>query len=194
PEPGSGVESELVLFGAVFVELDAQGDVQREGSARQVRLWVRPGESGAAGRINSVDIRAEDLISGDEASPGARLGRIDRTLHLPGGINDDPKFLSSAELREARRRPEMLNVVDMRRRDLLYHIAKAHILDQVMGDLRFGQPIEFAFKQVGSGRLVLRAGGVRRKGDGQVLEPLRGRGVIQAELHSGDNVDAAAPP
>jgi len=187
PEPGSGVESELVLFGAVFVELDERGDVLRQGSARQVRLWVRPGESGVDGRVSHVVLRAEDVVTGDEAAPAARLGSIDHTLALPSGINDDPKFLTSAELRQARQRPEMLNVVDIRRRDLLYHIGKARILEQVESNLRLGTPIEFEFKERAAGagdRLVLRAGGVQREGDWLVLLPLRGRGTIQAELHT----------
>src|SRR5690606_26500862 len=159
------------------------------GSARQVRLWVKPGESGAGERMSHVALRAEDVVSGDQSAPGTRLGSLDRTLLLPSGINDDPKFLTSAELREAQRRPEMLNVVDIRRRDLLYHIGKARVLEHIESNLRVGAPVEFGY-QDRPDRLVLRAGGVRRTGDYLTLLPLRGRGAIEAELHPGGGAGA----
>ncbi|MFG0286140.1 MAG: LptF/LptG family permease [Phycisphaerales bacterium JB039] len=189
PEAGSGVESELVLLGAVFVELDPEGNVERQGSARRVRLWVRPGEaSGAGSRTSYAMIQAEDLVGDFDVAPGARAGLVRKVWQLPGGIDDDPKFLTGDELRRAQSRPEMLNIIDPRRRDLAYHIGKHRILEQVVSTLQIGAPVEFTLPS--ADRLVVRAGGARVEGDRIRLQPLRGRDHISVELIGPEQVQS----
>ncbi len=132
--------------------------------ADRVDLWLFEDAPAAAGERRGGPGGADEPA--DEGEGGTRaVLRFDRanayvgdnrlegrgvytdSLRIPSAFRDDPKFLDFAELREVRRRPEMLNRIEWRRRLVARHLAMHDMVRDVHDQIHQ------------SGRAVLTRGG-----------------------------------
>jgi lipopolysaccharide export LptBFGC system permease protein LptF len=197
PHDTSGAYQRLLLTGVVFVEADDQGNLVREGSAATGRVYFFSGsdaaaiEAGTRGAIFSDESRAGttlvriELERGQIRQPGPSIVNVATTpisVRMPGEIKDDPKFLTYRELRNVPKNPDVLAMIDQRRRDLAVHLALRLAGDRMFGRIRDRQTIQFIDR---AGRLVwLQAGGMvwNQPSRGWVLSPPTGQPMIEVKL------------
>ncbi|MFN9972641.1 MAG: hypothetical protein ACK58T_22395, partial [Phycisphaerae bacterium] len=75
-------------------------------------------------------MRFEDFVSKD-AKTGLVTGRtLPVSLTVPATLADDPKFLRSDELRALHKRPERMNWIDQRRRQLATEVARERAVEE----------------------------------------------------------------
>lgn len=190
PEPGSGAYKHFQLQGVVAVETDGDRGVKREMAAPIALVWLfHDSVSGGAGgggagdatssdggrfgvardQVTRVVMRLKDPLAGRGET---MIGEADQTevrFTLPSAFRDDPKYLSWAELAEAKRRPESLNLVGAPKRRLAMLVAQRSVAQQLDTDLRSKGT---ATLTDATGRaVVIRAAGIESKATskGQML-------------------------
>lgn len=142
--PTRGSEEQLLLSRMAAVELDEQGLVQSEATASVAHLWLYPSgvpaEAGedAPDRVRRIDedagraqIRLERAVHALRGRSIAEGNNLDVFLPAPNSFKDDPKFLTFAELRALRERPEGMNWIESRRRDLAFHLAERMTMEEI---------------------------------------------------------------
>ncbi len=182
PDDRAGAFQRLWLGGVVVVNMDGEGGVRDQGTAREAYVWLKrvgpqdttpaesqgpvatraPGAPGASGGgpMTQVIIRPSNFVA---SGPRARSEGASTILRfeVPNTFTDDPKFLTSAELRALRDYPERISGVEKRRRDLALALAERGTLEAIRTQLRAAGEIELA-----NGideRFVLRASDVRAR-------------------------------
>lgn len=143
PDPGSGASDYLILSGVLAVETDAQGRVTREAAARVAHVWVYRGLAGtpagaaattpnapatpASGRpdaparddaTTTVVLRLQDSIGQRQDLGLSELEDSTVVYRVPDAFADDPKYLTWRQMQAVAARPESINWIDRRRREL----------------------------------------------------------------------------
>jgi hypothetical protein len=191
PERADGPTDVLVLSRVFALDTDPAGQIRREASASQAVVELSPAPAdGDGNRGNgftevaltlkhaSVLDRAEGLITTWESLPVYAA--------IPSVFNDDPKYLTDAELRRLPDNPDVLNTIDMRRRDLAYHLAERDVTTAIDTSLRSTGSVKM--KDEAGRSFTIRAAGLQQGATGWELLPLKGasgkaRGV-EVELRS----------
>jgi hypothetical protein len=158
------------------VTTEPNGDIRSEATATQAVLALyttRTDEDRAGGATQlSLELRHPQVLN-----RGKGLGTTESmTLYatIPGVFNDDPKYLTDGELRELPRNPDNMNFIDMRRRDLAYHIAERDAIGVMEASLRDKGSVKL---EDGSGRMyVIYASGIERANDRWELVPRKANG------------------
>jgi lipopolysaccharide export LptBFGC system permease protein LptF len=209
PHEGSGAYERLLLTGVVFVELNDEGDVIREGSAASGRVFFFAGDDPAAvesatrGAVFGEDrgtgltlVRVE-LEQSNVREPGAMDSSIDRaplTMPIRDVINDDPKFLTFSELRAVPRNPDAMSMIDQRRRDLAVHLAERLATQRLLSLAREQKPI--VLSDAADRRITVLASGMRWDNDEAcwTLQPAKGKGVIEVRVEGREGAAPGATP
>ena len=127
-----GAHERMVLTRVAVLILDKQGRVEVEATASRAWVWFKRDESGNTTATVQLENSSLGGASGDRA--GFEGGT--RTFTIPSSFRDDVKFLTLAELRALPADPDRLNVVDLRRRDLAFHIAREEAMRSLHEELR----------------------------------------------------------
>lgn len=196
-DPASGASSAVVLARPAVLERDPSGNVVSEGTASRATIWLFPQPSqGDSGPTTRLAMRFEDFVSKD-AKTGLVTGRtLPVSLTVPATLADDPKFLRSDELRELRNRPERMNWIDQRRRQLATEVARERAIDDFQRALSVAGSftlLDSAGRQVVvSGRSLQngpgRAWTIVPRGEVATVDVLRGSDAGAGVRHSGRSV------
>lgn len=168
-EPGSQADQHFVLTGVVAVELDRSGAVAWEASSRLAYVWLYrdsrmgPGVPAGGGPGAGAPTSTAVLLLRDSIGVKKDRGIVEDSestlvYHLPRNFNDDPKFLSWADMDRALLRPEVMNYIDAQRATLATMLAERQAADALRSALSTRGAVEFAG---GAGRRVtVRGSGV----------------------------------
>jgi lipopolysaccharide export LptBFGC system permease protein LptF len=143
--PAAGAQEQLLLTRMTAIELDPKGLVDSEATASVAHLWVFPGVGGTPaerGTVRRMDedagqarIRLERAVHALKGRAVAQGSNLDVVLPAPNVFKDDPKFLTFGELMELREAPERMNWVEMRRRDLAFHLGERMTNEEISARL-----------------------------------------------------------
>lgn len=167
----SGATDWLVMLSFMAVQQDEQGRVIGEATAREAQLFFFPHPSESAGAALPGAAEASNrgsvllLLFDAVAMTDGRLARFDKTslppIDVPMSFADDPKFLTSGELRALRAHPERMNFIETRRRDVANGLARSEIAAR----------LESAFDRSGAIELESPSGPVTVRGRGLTWLP-----------------------
>lgn len=158
--PASGASHEMVLRGVAVVELDKRGDVVSDITTESARLWIFNGDRAAeeaAGASSVVVVQPGPVVFGQSGKLGSAEQMNPISIAMPGGFNDDPKYLTFSELAALRARPEQMNWMEKKRRDLAMHLGERVTTATINERLRTRGEVVFVDEQ--GGRVTVRAAG-----------------------------------
>jgi len=188
PEPGSPVIDQYLLGGVALVKAQPDGTVTIDGTAKRAWILLLPvwalGEEDRA-RIGNDDATAVlmkfiDLTINRDGSPITIDPFTLPAFPIPRVFKDDPKFMTSAEMRTLRDDPDQMNFVDAVRIDLAKGIASMRVFREVASNARNGGAIEF-FSSQGTTISVL-AGGFKASQGQWILLPQPQTNRIEIEV------------
>lgn len=126
-DPENGVSERLLLNGVMALKVDPLGNPIYEAFAQQalVEFQPAPGDDTGASRGNTMVLMTLRKASVTQAN-GSSGVQDESTIvwNVPGLFDDNPKYLTNAELRALPSNPDSLSFVDVRRRDLAVHLAE----------------------------------------------------------------------
>lgn len=173
------------------LELDANGHVKREYSAKQADLWfMSDAASRQAGLAEGVSLMHVRLKSATTMSPEEGVNRggfkdeVTYSWTVPQVLRDNPKYLTFGELRNLRKEPEAMDWVESRRRVLAYTLAKEAAAAEISNTLRASGQVSLVDRN--GAPVILRAAGLDHKEDSLTLRPLA-NGEIELEFRRGTN-------
>lgn len=175
PDPAVGAYEVLWLKGVLAVQLDRTGQVEWEGAAEAAWVWFFREDADSEGRADElsqrqigaagggstlVRIRFEQLVTHRAGQGRAEAEDPNWEQRVSSPLRDDPQFLSWRELREVRRRPEMMGPVNNLRRELATMLAERATTGRIAALLaREGTA---RLEEAGGGQsLTVRAGALR---------------------------------
>jgi lipopolysaccharide export LptBFGC system permease protein LptF len=184
-DESNGVSERLLLTGVFAVQTDPKGEIEMEASASRAMVRFAPlteGEEGPAARGMTrvvMDLENPGIYRRSSVTGSGETS----TLYwlIPGVFNDDPKYLTNAELRELPDHPDRMNVIDMRRRDLAVHLAERDACSALNGELRAKGTAQL--KDEAGRTLTIRAHGIEYRPSQGRWEILAGPGKpIEIEI------------
>jgi len=185
PEYASvGVLDWLVFRRLILLQFDRQGNLVGDLTAREAQLFVFPGPD-ADRNVNLAQFHLFGA-AGNYPDTGLRGSAGELTLdpmEIPNAFQDDPKFMTSAEMGELARHPDRLDEVHSRRVDLAYHLGERGTTAEIKRRLRTTGRVEFVTP--GRERLVLHGSGSTWQGydaGGWVVAPEEPGAPIEVEL------------
>lgn len=166
PEPGSPVIDQYLLGGVALVKAEPDGTVSIDGTAK--RAWIlllpawalSPEDRARIGNDDATTVLMKfiDMTINREGSPITVDPFTLPAFPIPRVFKDDPKFMTSAEMKSLRSDPDQMNFVDAKRIDLAKGIASLRVFRDVASQARQGSAIEFISSQDG-GSISILAGG-----------------------------------
>jgi lipopolysaccharide export LptBFGC system permease protein LptF len=129
----AGVER-FALSKAVLVEFDASGRPLMQGTAELVYVTLTRDDRTVEGRptaMTRVQFVAKNLVGRDRDRAMVRVDQTPFAAEIPDAFEDDPKFLTFSELRDLRVRPQALNFIDRRHRNLALETARLRAVDDL---------------------------------------------------------------
>ncbi|MEO1008458.1 MAG: LptF/LptG family permease [Planctomycetota bacterium] len=188
PKGDGGAQARLRLFGPHVLQLNEDGSVKNWGAGATAVVWIMPPREGDLPglRVSEVIYSVEEAVGDAGPVADGRVGSLSGALQMPGGVSDDPKFLTFGELREARRNPDPLSLVDTPRRDLAFHLAQRRVMDRLVSEIRARGSAQL--RGPDGERLIVRTGGIAWSDEppGWRLEPRRtglDAGTIEIERY-----------
>jgi lipopolysaccharide export system permease protein len=165
PDAEGNFSQVLLLTGVVGVEVDPEGKVQREVTAKQALVGISRnagiGEADGSSRTLLTLVLKEASawsIDGEGSIEEARP----MTFAMPGGMDDDPKFLTSAQLSRLPENPDRLNIIKTRCQQLAYHIAERQCTATIDAALRASKSVRM--EDEGGRKFLIRAAGLKWDG------------------------------
>jgi hypothetical protein len=184
PDPGTGATDLVRLSRPFLVEIEkGTGEVSSIASASRADLWFFPGAGDEEKGRGVLHARLRGAMS-MTPKQGASQWRFDDSaeadLAVPNLFGDNPKFLTSGELRRLRTTPERIDKVDAARRALALDLAQQAGLEEIRGSLEAKGV--FVFEDENSRRVTLRAGGLSRENKGWTLRPAKGAEEVEVDM------------
>ncbi len=150
PERGSPVMDQYMLGGVAIVKADKQGVVSIDGTAKRAWIQIRPVWSLSKddqARIGNDDATAVlmkfiDLTIDREGSPITVDPFTLPAFPIPHVFQDDPKYMSGAQMRTLEDDPDQMNFVDNKRVDLAKGIASIDMFRDIRDRARKGESFE----------------------------------------------------
>lgn len=183
---GPDVRDHVSLARMVALQVDDAGVVQREFFAKQADLWfMSDAASQQAGLAEGVSLMQVRLKNSMTTAPGEGAGRagfkdeVAYSWTVPQVLRDNPRYLTSGELRHLRDVPERMDSVESRRRGLAYLLAQDAAAGEIASALSSSGQVALLDRQ--GAPAVLRAGGLERRPEGWRLKPMPS-GEIELEM------------
>ncbi len=164
PDPRSGSFERMWLGGLLVVQLDAEGKVRSQGSAREAAVWLRrtsgvgPEGRGSTRASTEIIVKPRDAIGFGPGFRGAN-SEVLFTFQVPNSFSDNVKFLSLGEMRELYDQPQRIDRVDRQRVAIAMALAERRALDGIGDSLRSTGSARF--KDPFGQDVVLRAADIR---------------------------------
>jgi len=178
----------FILTGVLALELDAKGQVVREASAKRADVWLyrqtEETDSGAVRGITTVVMKLSDTVGSITSKGTFDLSSATQVFKIPDQLVDNPKFLSWSQMEDVRAKPELMQELDRRRRELAAAVAERQIIDLLDADLRDdGQAI--LRDSIGKTVTIRSAGTLPTESGGYPLKPARLSTKVRDALESG---------
>lgn len=188
PDPGSPVMEQYMLGGVAIVKADRNGVVTIDGTARRAWIQIRPVWS-----LNDED-RAR---IGDDDATAVLMKFIDLTIDrdgspinvdpftlpafpIPRVFNDDPKYMTGAEMVRLKSDPDQMGYIDAKRIDLAKGIASIDVYRNIRERVRRGESIELSTPA--GQRVTILAGGFSATAEAWTLLPDPVTGTIEIQI------------
>lgn len=159
---GGIADRELVLLGVAIIEVDDEGAVRAEAFSQMAQVALVPGvdvdEGGIPRDVTRIHIRLHDAVARGKDG-WFRVNPANHTISVPSSFDDDPKFLTFRELRQAYHSPDRLSPVNDRRISLAVHEAIRRSIEIAQQSL--SQTRRFVMVVEGGPTLVIHAGSLR---------------------------------
>ena len=178
PEPGSPIIDQYLLGGVALVKAEPDGTVTVDGTAKRAWILLLPAWALGAedrARIDNDDattvlMKFIDLTINRNGSPITIDPFTLPAFPIPRVFKDDPKFMTSAEMRSLKDNPDQMNFVDTHRIELAKGIASIQVFREVVAKAKDGSAIEFISPSTG-GTITVLAGGFKSDKGQWVLLP-----------------------
>jgi lipopolysaccharide export LptBFGC system permease protein LptF len=188
-DPSSPVIEQYLLGGVAIVKAEDDGTVTIDGTASRAYIQLRPAWSLSAedqARLGSGDditvlMKFIEMNINREGSPITVDPFTLPAFPIPRVFKDDPKFMTTTEMRSLRSDPDQMNFVDNKRIDLAKGIASMQVFNQVSSLARAGNSVEFISSQ-GAGTIRILAGGFSAVQESWTLLPQQATGRIEIEI------------
>lgn len=156
PEDGNIIEK-FALTGVGAVRINESGEIETETTAGLA--WVYLSRTGGSRNDQSTMIwlRLEEATTRTKGQGQGSLDAVEIVRVVPDRFDDNPKYLTRGESMRAYHDPDLLNVVDIRRRDLAFHEAQRRVIEHInrsmqsRGYATLIDPVEREWKLWGSG-------------------------------------------
>lgn len=157
PDPKVGAYQRLWLGGVLVVSIDKNGEVREQGSARVAYVWLQrtTGRDAAAATaagggaahglgddpltdsapVTRILFQPEDYVGVGRGLRGSG-GNLAQAFYVSNALIDDPKFMTWPELRRLGEKPELVNGVDRRRRELAVALAQRETIESLRAGMR----------------------------------------------------------
>ncbi len=186
---GSPIIEQYLLIGVVLVKAEPDGTVTIDGTAKRAYIQIRPAWSlGDEDRARIDDDNATavlmkfiDLTINREGSPITVDPFTLPAFAIPRVFKDDPKFMTSSEMRILRDNPDQMNFVDSVRVDLAKGIASIQVFREVASQAKQSAAIEFTSIHTG-GKVSILAGGFKPTQGQWILKPHQQTDRIEIEI------------
>ncbi len=188
PDPGSPIIDQYLLGGVALVKAEPDGTVTIDGTAKRAWILLLPawalGEEDRA-RIGNDDattvlMKFIDLTINRDGSPITIDPFTLPAFPIPRVFKDDPKFMTSAEMRSLKDNPDQMNFVDSHRVELAKGIASIQVFREVVAKARDGGAIEFVSGP--GGTITVLAGGFKASQGQWILLPQPQTNRIEIEV------------
>ena len=129
PDDGNIIEK-FALTDVGAIKLDEQGEIETETTAGLA--WVYLSRTGGRNdQSTMIWLRLEDAATRTQGEGRFNLDAVEIVRVVPDRFDDNPKYLTRGESMRAYRDPDLLNIVDIRRRDLAYHEAQRRVIEHL---------------------------------------------------------------
>jgi lipopolysaccharide export LptBFGC system permease protein LptF len=139
PDEKSGAFQRLWLGNVMVVNMAEDGGVRDQAAAREAYVWLKriagSTETEGGGPMTQVIIRPKDYFISGQRSRSAAASTV-LTFEVPNTFSDDPKFLTTAQLRELHDRPEAISAVEKRRKELALALAQREAFEVIRAQLQ----------------------------------------------------------
>lgn len=199
--PTGGAQQQLQLIRLAAVELDDDGSLKSDATATAASLWFYPG--------GHHDDDSRSVVRRADEDAGLAVLQLDHAVHASKGksvsegsnlrvvlpasstFRDDPKFLTYWGLQQLRTKPERMNFVEWRRRDLAFHLGERLTTETIQARLREKGLVRFIDEQ--GQAITIVASDVNWDGKRWVMVPPVGSPMVEvAQLRQKDPVNAGA--
>ncbi len=179
----------FILTGVLAVELDTKGQVLKEASAKRADVWLyrqtEETDAGAVRGITTVVMKLSDTVGSITSKGTFDLTSATQVFKIPDQLVDNPKFLSWSQMEDVRAKPELMQELDRRRRELAAAVAERQIISLLDADLRDdGQAI--LRDSIGKTVTIRSAGTQPPDLGGYPLKPARRTTKVRDASESGD--------
>ena len=164
PDEKNNAFQRLWLGNVMFVNMGGDGEVRDQGSAHEAYVWLmrvtgdRQGPAGAAEEpFTQVVIQPRKYVSTARSVSGSGES-VFLKYNISTQFTDDPKFLTSAQLRSLRDTPERISAVEKRRRALALALAQRETFEFIRSRLQSAGAVELTD---GTDRFTLRGSDLR---------------------------------
>ena len=189
PEPGSPVIDQYLLGGVALVKAEPDGSVTIDGTAK--RAWILllpawalgPEDRARIGNDNATTVLMKfiDMTINREGSPITVDPFTLPAFAIPRVFKDDPKYMTTAEMKSLHDDPDQMNFVDSKRIELAKGIASIQVFRNLATHARSGSAIEFVSSNT-AGSVTILAGGFKPTQGLWTLLPQPQTNAIEVEI------------
>lgn len=149
PDPGSPIEQQFLLGGVAMVEAEADGSIRIDGTAARAWILILPAYALSAedrARIaddnsTAVVMKFVDLTINEQGDAVAWEAVTSPAIPIPRVFKDDPKYMTSSEMKALESDPDLMNFVDRKRIALARAVASNQTFTQFRQQLTTSQPL-----------------------------------------------------
>ncbi len=165
PKPGSHIIDQYLLGGVALVKAQPDGTVTIDGTAKRAWILLLPawalGDEDRArignDQATTILMKFIDLTINRQGSPITVDPFTLPAFPIPRVFKDDPKFMTSTEMKSLREHPDQMNFVDIHRIELAKGIASMQAFRKVAAQAKDGSAIKFVSSH--GGTITILAGG-----------------------------------
>ncbi|MBL4808605.1 MAG: LptF/LptG family permease [Phycisphaerales bacterium] len=193
PEPDSLIEQQFLLGGVVMIEANDDGSIRIDGTAARAWILILPAwalSPDDRARIAddssmAVVMKFVDLTINEQGDAVSWESVTSPAIPIPRVFKDDPKYMSSVQMKRLQANPDLMNFVDRRRVALGRSIASTQTLATLTKQINTGQPITLISNA--NQTITLLAGSISNMGNNWILGPLESTNSIEIEINNHNN-------
>ena len=187
PDKDSPIEQRFLLGGVVMVEANTDGSIKIDGTAARAWIQLLPAwalQPQDRARFNDDNAKAvvmtfEDLTINEQGDAVAWESVTSPAIPIPRVFKDDPKYMSSGQMKLLDADPDLMNFVDRRRIALARAIATNQTFAALKIQVNAAQPIKLTS---GANQTITILAGALGNNDGTwILSPLPSTNTIEIQ-------------
>ena len=135
----AGVKEWIVFYKFIGLQFDDDERLRQEVTAREVHLFVFPGDrdDGSTGASIAAFYLVDVVGNGDDGLFFRSASTTFPPIEIPNVLESNPKYLTNFELRALRLDPDSMDWINRKRIDLAYHLGERATTSEI--NERLGQ-------------------------------------------------------